>query len=114
MATKKKSLSVSQSNQANVFGFLGFSDLPIENKLQLAGGVGSWIHSEFLLRVIQSLDPKNIEEFVALVEKDEHDEEVLMSFLQTAIPNMDELLEESVMAVRGNLAVQKNLMPATV
>ncbi|GEM_PF-3317071 len=114
MPVKKKLLSVSNQNQPNIFGFLGFSDLPLENKLQLAGGIGSWIHSEFLLRVIQSLDPKNIEEFVALVEKNEHDEEALMSYLQTAVPHLNDLLDESVMAVRANLTLQKNLMPATV
>lgn len=114
MVIKKKALSTSHQNQTNVFGFLGFTDLPVENKLALAGGVGSWIHSEFLLRVIQSLDAKNIEEFVSLVEKNEHDEEALLGYLQTAVPNLKELLDESVMVVRANLSIQKNLLPTAV
>ncbi len=114
MPAKKKSLTQTNQNQTNVFGFLGFSDLPVENKFEIAGGIGSWIHSEFLLRVIQSLDAKHIEEFVALVEKSEHDEDALLGYIQTAIPNMNELLEESVMAVRANLSIQKNLLQTAV
>lgn len=111
---KKKALTASNQNQTSTFGFLGLSDIPLENKLGIAGGIGSWIHSEFLLRVIQSLDAKHIEEFVALVEENEHDEDALLGYIQTVIPNMNELLEESVMAVRANLSIQKNLLPLAV
>lgn len=110
MASKKKSSLPSNKNQTTPFGFLGFNDLPIENESRLVSGIDSWIHSEFLLRVARSLDPKNIEEFIQLIEKDEKDEEALINYLQAVVPDLNELLEESVMVVRAQLSIQKNLL----
>ncbi|MBI4599913.1 hypothetical protein HY732_03240 [Candidatus Uhrbacteria bacterium] len=114
MASKRKSLSGLNQNQPNIFGLLGFSDIPVEHKFQLVSGIGSWIHSEFLLRVVQSLTKEHIEELARMAEESDTDEDVLTRYLQSAVPNLNDLLHESVMATRANLSIQKNLMPTTV
>jgi hypothetical protein len=115
MAAKKKSVPIAaHHDQVSMLGFLGFNDIPIESKFQVAGGIGSWIHSEFLLRVVQALEPHHIEELVALARQDADNQQALMNFLQSSVPHLDDLLQESVMAVRANLSIQKNLLPSTV
>ena len=114
MPQNKKQSLVSQSNQQSIVGLLGFNDMPLDAELRALRGIGPWIHSEFLLRVVQSLSPAHIEQFVALVEQDEKNEEALLDFLKQAVPRIDDLLEESVMAVRGNLIAQKNYVHASL
>jgi len=101
-------------NPHSLFGQLMFSDLPMEQKFRIVAGIGPWVHSEFLLRVIQSLSPEHIEKLVGIVEHGQYTEDMLLEFLKTSIPNIDTLLDESVMAVRANLIAQKNFMPQSV
>jgi hypothetical protein len=84
------------SFQKDLIKELGLEDLPAERKMELILGFGRIIQQNVVLRILDELKEKDKKEFDKFLAKKGDDQEAILKFLQSKIPNLDELIEKEI------------------
>jgi len=81
----------------NIIKELGLESLPEEKKMEILLNVGRIIQQNIILRILDELkDEKDKDEFDELLGKKGDDEQAVTEFLQSKIPNLDEIVNEEI------------------
>ncbi len=80
----------------NIIKELGLENLPEEKKLEILLGIGRVIQQNVILRILDELPEKDKDEFDKLLGEKGDDEEAVLKFLQSKIPNLDGIVNEEI------------------
>lgn len=80
--------------QKDLITELGLQDLPDDKKEQFVLKVGELIQQNIILRVLDELSDKDKDEFEQVLT--DNNPEKILAFLQSKIPNLEELFKEEV------------------
>jgi len=86
----------------NIISLLGIETLPDEQKLAIVEKVTALVEKRLLVKIFESLDGLRQTEFSELLEQS--DQAALQDFLDRNVPNMDQMAEQEIAAVKGELA----------
>ncbi len=85
----------------SIISLLGIQSLPDEQKVSIIEKVTALVEKRLLVRIFDSLDALRQNEFSDLLEKS--DQAALQEFLDRQVPNMNELAEQEITQVKGEL-----------
>ena len=80
----------------NIIKDLGLDTLPPERQMQVLLGIGRVIQQNIILRVLELLPEEAKDEFDKLLAEKMNDEEAVLGFLRSKIPNLDQIVEEEI------------------
>ena len=75
---------------------LGLEGLPEERKMEIILGFGRIIQQNVILRILDELKEKDKKEFDKFLVKKGDDQEAILKFLQSKIPNLDGIIQEEI------------------
>lgn len=87
-------MSLQDSLQKNLITELGLDNLPQEKKEELVLKIGGLIQQNILLRILQEMNESDKDEFDKVLGA--NDNEKTLAFLQSKLPNFDQLVAEEV------------------
>lgn len=82
--------------QENIIKNLGLDSLPEKEQEEALQSIGRIIFQSVLIRVMEELDDKGKDEFEKILSEKPNDESAILGFLQTKIPNLDEIVNNEV------------------
>ncbi len=88
--------------EQNIISILGIESLPDERKVAMVEQITTLVQKRLLNRVLDMLSQTERDEFGKLL--DEADQQRTNEFLERHVPNMPELLEEEITAVKQELS----------
>lgn len=81
----------------NIIKELGLESLSEEKKMEIVLNIGRIIQQNVILRILDELkDERDKDEFDELLGKKGDDEQAILKFLQSKIPNLDEIVNEEI------------------
>jgi hypothetical protein len=80
----------------NIIKELGIDTLPEKKQEEILLRIGKIIFQAVLIRVMERLNSKEKDEFTELLVKKPNDEEAILGFLKSKIPDLDEIVNEEV------------------
>jgi len=86
--------------QNNIIETLGINKLPIEDQKEAMEKLGGIVYEETILKALEIMEEKDQEEFAKLVEKNP-DPEIILTFLNEKIPNLEEIIKEEAEKLRN-------------
>jgi hypothetical protein len=87
----------------NIIEVLGISSLPREKQEEAMERLGGIVYQETMLRALDIMSDEEKDEFEKLIEKDP-DPETMFIFLETKIPNIEEIAKEEAEKLRDEAA----------
>jgi hypothetical protein len=88
----------------NIIKDLGFDRLPRGEQEKAILSFGRIIFQAVLIRVLDELDEKSKDEFEALLTKRPDDQDAILAFLQTKLPNLNDIVNEEVSRLKAESA----------
>ena len=82
--------------QANIIQDLGLDKLSAEEQAKALMEVGKIIFQRVILRVMDELSEEDKNEFDKLLDEKMNDETAILNFLQSKLPNFNDLVNEEV------------------
>lgn len=82
--------------QKNIISDLGLDKLSEKEQEEALLGIGRIIFQAVLIRVMEELDESGKDEFEKILNEKPNDEEAILGFLQTKIPNLDVIVSDEV------------------
>lgn len=82
--------------QENIIKDLGIDNLPQKEQEESLLGIGRIIFQSVLIRVMEELDEAGKDEFEKILSEKPNDEEAILNFLHSKLPNLDEVVNEEV------------------
>ncbi len=82
--------------QKNIISDLGLDTLSGKEQEEALLSVGRIIFQSVLLRTMEELDDKGKDEFEKILSEKPNDEEAILGFLQSKIPNLDKIVSDEV------------------
>lgn len=92
------------TTKENLIKELGLDLLPEEEQEAALLTVGRIIFQSVLIRVLEQLNEKEKTEFEKLLKQSPDDEEAIYTFLQSKVPNLNELVGEEVAKFKQDAA----------
>ncbi len=80
----------------NIMKDLGFDKLPQKDQEEALLSAGKVIFQAVLIRVLDILDEKEKEEFEKIIKESPDDQEKIMKFLNSKVPNLEEISREEI------------------
>lgn len=80
--------------QKDLIAELGLEALPQDKKEKLILRIGQLVHQNVILRILGELSETDKDEFEKVLA--ENDEEKTLAFLQSKIPNLEEMVKEEI------------------
>lgn len=90
-------------NNKDLFTLLGLQDLPEERKAQLTAKMGLLVQKDVMMRVLDELSDVEQDELEKLIEQHPDDLEKMYAFVEGKVPDIDEIVKESIESLRGEL-----------
>lgn len=84
----------------NLITELGIDKLPADRQAKLLLKVGDVLYQAVISRVIEELSEEDREAFDRLLDEKKDDEEAVFNFLQSKLPNLDEIVNEEIAAFK--------------
>ena len=84
----------------NIIKDLGMDQLPPEKQEEMLLTIGRLIFQGVIIRVMSLLSEKDKDEFDKLLTEKIEDEEAVLNFLKSKIPNLEELINEEVVSFK--------------
>ena len=84
----------------NIIKDLGLDRFPPERQEEMLLMIGKLIYQGVIIRVMGLLSEKDKEDFDQLLMEKVEDEDAVLKFLESKIPNLDELVNEEVAAFK--------------
>lgn len=82
--------------QKNIISDLGLGKLPEKEQEEALQSIGRIIFQAVLIRTMEELDEKSKDEFEKILTEKPNDESAILEFLQTKIPNLNEIVNDEV------------------
>ncbi|MDP3014995.1 MAG: DUF5663 domain-containing protein [bacterium] len=82
--------------QKNIIKDLGLDKLSEKEQEESLLSIGRIIFQSVLIRVMEELDEAGKDEFEKILEEKPNDEEAILNFLRSKLPNLDEIVDEEV------------------
>lgn len=82
--------------QENIIKNLGLDSLPGKEQEEALQSIGRIIFQSVLIRTMEELDGAGKDEFEKILTERPNDESAILGFLQTKIPNFDEIVNDEV------------------
>ncbi|MDI6884669.1 MAG: DUF5663 domain-containing protein [Hadesarchaea archaeon] len=82
--------------QRNIIKDLGLDKLPEKEQEEALLTIGRIIFQAVLIRVMNELTAKEKDQFEKLLTEKPDDEETILKFLQTKVPNLNEIVNDEV------------------
>lgn len=82
--------------KANLITKLGIDKLPPEKQADLLLKIGDTIFQAVITRVIEELSEEDRDAFDRLLDEKKDHEEAVFDFLQSKLPNLDEIVNEEI------------------
>ena len=82
--------------QKNIIKDLGLDTLPEKEQEEALLIIGKIIFQSVLIRTMEELDEKSKNEFEKILSEKPNDEEAILGFLQSKLPNLDEIVNDEV------------------
>ncbi|MBI4691842.1 MAG: hypothetical protein HY773_00110 [Candidatus Terrybacteria bacterium] len=82
--------------QKNIISDLGLDKLSEKEQEEALQSIGRIIFQSVLIRVMEEMDDKGKDEFEKVLSEKPNDEEAILNFLQTKLPNLNEIVNEEV------------------
>lgn len=82
--------------QQNIIKELGLDRLPQTEIEEILLRVGKIIFQSVMIRVLEELDDSVKDEFDALLSQKPDDQEAVLQFLRSKLPNLDDIVNEEV------------------
>jgi hypothetical protein len=82
--------------QQNIIKDLGFDKLPQKDQEEALLSAGRVIFQAVLIRVLDILSEEEKEEFEKIIAKNPEDQEKIMKFLNSKIPDLEEISREEI------------------
>ncbi len=83
--------------QENIIKDLGLENLPQKEQEEALLNVGRIIFQSILIRVMEELDEAGKNEFEKILTEKPNDEEAVLNFLQSKLPNLNEIVNDEVL-----------------
>jgi hypothetical protein len=80
----------------NIIKDLGFDKLPPKDQEEALLSAGRVIFQAVLIRVLEILDEKKKEEFEKIIAESPDDQEKIMKFLNSKIPDLEQISREEI------------------
>lgn len=80
----------------NIISDLGLDKLPEKEQEEAFLSIGRIIFQSVLIKIMEELDEKGKNEFEKILSEKPNDEEVILNFLRSKLPNLDEIVNEEV------------------
>jgi len=94
---------MNQENKLNkIFEELKIENLSDEEKADFLARAGELLQKRILLRIIDSMNEKEQEEFEKFLEK-ETNQEKINQYLEEKVPNLEEIIKEETEAMRKDI-----------
>lgn len=101
---------INQGALDNFLQDLGINDLTDDKKTSLLLDIGRIIQQNVIIRVLDELKEEDKNEFEKLLESKANDQQAILSFLQSKIPNLDAIVGEEIDNFKSE---SKEVMSAT-
>lgn len=82
--------------QKNIIKDLGLDKLSEKEQEETLLSVGRIIFQSVMIRVMEELDEAGKDEFEKILTEKPNDEEAILNFLRSKLPNLDEIVNEEV------------------
>ncbi len=82
--------------QKNIIKELGLDKLSEKEQEETLLNIGKIIFQSVLIRTMEELDEKGKDEFEKILSEKPNDEEAIMNFLQSKLPNLNEIVNDEV------------------
>ena len=82
--------------QKNIIQDLGLGKLSEKKQEEALLSIGRIIFQSVIIRVMNELDKAGKDEFEKILTEKPNDEEAIMSFLQSQLPNLNEIVNDEV------------------
>ena len=82
--------------QKNIIKDLELDTLPEKEQEEALLSIGRIIFQSVIIRVMNELDKAGKDEFEKILTEKPNDEEAIMSFLQSQLPNLNEIVNDEV------------------
>lgn len=94
----------------NIIKDLGLDKFPAEKQEEVLLTIGKLIFQGVIVRVMGILSEKDKEDFDKLLTEKVDDEEAVLNFLKSRIPNLDDLVNEEIASFKKeSVGFMKNL-----
>lgn len=90
-------------NNKDLFTLLGLQDLPEERKAELTAKMGSLVQRDVMMRALDELSDAEQDELEKLIERHPDDLEKMYAFMEGKVPDIDDIVKESIESLRGEL-----------
>jgi hypothetical protein len=82
--------------QKNIIKELGLDKLPEKEQEETLLNMGKIIFQSVLIRTMEELDDKGKDEFEKILSEKSNNEEAIMSFLCSKLPNLNKIVDDEV------------------
>jgi hypothetical protein len=82
--------------QRNIIKELGLDKLPEKEQEETLLNMGKIIFQSVLIRTMEELDDKGKDEFEKILSEKSNNEEAIMSFLRSKLPNLNKIVDDEV------------------
>jgi hypothetical protein len=82
--------------QKNIIKELGLDKLPEKEQEETLLNMGKIIFQSVLIRTMEELDDKGKDEFEKILSEKPNNEEAIMSFLRSKLPNLNKIVDDEV------------------
>lgn len=82
--------------QKNIIKELGLDTLPGKEQEETLLSIGRIIFQSVLIRTMEELDENSKDEFEKILSEKPNDEEAILAFLQSKLPNLNEIVQDEV------------------
>jgi hypothetical protein len=76
--------------------YLGIDKLPEDEQERILLNIGKIIFQLVMIRVLEELNENDKGEFEKILNEKPNDEEAILNFLKSKIPNLDEIVNEEI------------------
>ncbi len=83
--------------QDNIIKDLGLDVLPESEREEALMSIGKMVFQGVLMRVLDEMSDEDAEAFGKLMEEKPDDQQAFLNFLQSKVPNLDEIVKEEAM-----------------
>ena len=82
--------------QENIIKDLGLENLPQKEQEESLLSIGRIIFQSVMIKVMEELDEAGKDEFEKILAEKPNDEEAILNFLRSKLPNLDEIVNDEV------------------
>jgi transcriptional regulator of heat shock response len=87
---------MAEVSQRNLIRELGLEDLPEERQMEILLGIERIVQQNVILRILDELKEKDKKEFDKFLAKKGNDQEAVLKFLESRIPNLNQIVNEEI------------------